>query len=397
MASNLNDMNMQVSDSVSLLNKNVREGGQSVSSLAMDLGTLKDMSKTGAQSLPSSLAGYASANETLMNAGGNGPAASYGGMVAAAMFQDDPILTAGGNTQGVNMVNNVMGAPAGTALMRTRGGVNIPSGINTPMGIKTYLAATGQADQGASNVYKSFAQQAWTESGQPKKVTDQTSPGFAKYIQAVARFRTLISTFAPSDPIINNEAMAADLFDKYVYGGKDPGAEARDTIKKQTEQKTMVTMPSAASQFFRGLGADLSSGGSDNAERLAGASHRIEALDTLAKSTPGGMDSIDILNEKGDPIKINMDDNNFAQKLSSGDYKVRMRGQSGGGQSLADIASHGGQMTGGDTTNVTGQLTVTVDQSGGIHVSPNPVPLSGTKIAANSGYGGAGVNKPGPH
>lgn len=392
-ASNLKDMNMQVSDSFDLVQKNVRQGGQSIQDLAMDLGTLKDMTKDGAMSMPQAQQAFKTGDDALMAAGGSGAASSAGALQAAAEWKDNPALVG----QGTNNMVGLMGSPAGASLLRTRGGVNIPAGITTPKEISNYLSATGQMAQASSNVFKGFAQQAWQQAGSPPKSAkdDQSSPGYVAYIRAVSTFQQLIARVAPGDPIATDESIASQEFDSFIYDKTDPGAAARDSVAKTVKQQTTITKPSAMSAFGRGFATSMNFDAQNNG--VSGASNRIEALDTLQKATSGGMDNIDVLNEKGDVVKLNMSSDQQAQAMASGAWKVRAKGTTGPGQTLADVASHGGQLTGttGGSANVTGQLTVTVDQQGRIGVSPNPVPLAGNKRAANAGAGTAAVNTPG--
>jgi hypothetical protein len=195
--------------------------------------------------------------------------------------------------------------------------------------------------------------------------------------------------------------MAMKEFDSYVYSGTDPGKQGVDDAAADVSDQTKINHPSKAAQIVAGGAAILdymTPGSGSSRMGTMGKANDIKALDSVVASA--GTKGIEVLDGSGKVIPMNMNDNDFAKKMSEGTYKVRATGDTSGGQSLTDIASHGGQLSGGGgggSANVTGQLTVTVDQQGRIGVSPNPVPLQGNKVNANGGAGTASANDPGLH
>lgn len=386
-ANNLKDMNMQISDSFGLVTKNVNEGGQSIQSLAVDLGTLKDMTKTGALSMPNAQDAFQTANSALTGAGPSGTAASSGALQASAMWKDDLALQG----QGSKNLAGVMASPAASALLQ-QSGVNLPPGVSSPRAIKAYLELSNQATQASSDVIKKFAIQAWNGSGKPPKSSagDKT---IGAYVTAVGQFQSMAEAAGINAPFVSDPALAMKEFDSYIYSGTDPAKAAQDSVDKTVTEDLKVTKPSFLSQQFRGAGADFSSGGDAAATNFGGASNRIAVLDNVVKSTPGGAANIDVINEKGDAIKLNMNDDSQAAKLSSGEYKVRPKG--GVAQTLSEIGHQGGQVAGQGDVNVTGELHISADP--GLRATPNPVPISGNKVNAYGGKGTASVNQPSLH
>lgn len=149
MADNLTKMNMSVADSTALLNKNVREGGQSIKNLSEDLGTLKELTSGGILSLEDRQKLYSEAAGNLIDANVSGEQASNIAKQAGAVFDENEIIAGQFSEISANASDQLM-MQAG----RLQGITN-----KTPNQIRQMLGDSGRYNEAIWGVIRKRAEQ----------------------------------------------------------------------------------------------------------------------------------------------------------------------------------------------------------------------------------------------
>lgn len=427
-ATNLKDFNMQIGDSFNLVRKNVVEGGQSMLGLAGAMSSLKEMSKDGYRSLPELQQSYAATSGTLIGAGMSGTEASQAALISGSMFKDNAVLAGSGD----GIAQSFASSPQNMAIMKYHGGLNAPAGL-MPQAMPYMMQ--GDAMMAASQeTIKKFAMQAWASKGKPSKKS-QNQKEVVNYYNAVAiwgeRMRLMGMPFAAP----GNEQKVEEMFYTFVSGGNPVGEaaqEARETQKKQAE----VTTRSPAQSFLGGqvdnftaqasTGADfvgqaLGSIGdlfNDNADNIgqrwsglgdrildrgdrAGAAtsrYQIEALKNVQKQY--GSRGFEIIDASQQVQKLDQNNKEQMERLSSGDLKWRPKGAGGAGYALSETpAGQDLKAFAGGKTEVSGAVTIglTPEAQKLLQVQGgSKVQLTPHEQRAQSGYGDSTMNNAPP-
>jgi len=409
MASNLKDMNIQVSDSVQMLRKNVAEGGQSIGGLAASLSILKEMSKTGSMSQADLQQAFKQGTDTEITQGVSGTIAAQDMTTSLGAWKDDKTL--GGNF--AQTVSAAGGSAASGAIMQMYSGMHVP-GVN-PAAMAGYMSANGMGKAqmtGAAltNMVKSLF-----------KDYPKTSK---QYWNMIPRFQQLLGMMDPSNPAVSDQSIASEMVEKIRSGG-DPAKAG------QAAQQKIASEVNGPEGFISDIGQGLGALG--------------DTAHDLGKMFVGGITGNDeaFNNARNDSFKINEQANyNFSAEatnpmisniigsygprgvevggpggwgaldgskeqvsaLASGKMKWRRKGEQGDGMSLADTPTQrddsfrtGGG--GGGSTNVQfspAQVQIKFDSSGRMTASPNPIQLTPNQQSVNSGAGSATMNNPPP-
>lgn len=424
-AANLKGMNMDISQSFELMNKNVKEGGQSIESLNMALAGLKESSKTGYQSLPDLLKSYQQTSGALISSGTAGPAASATAASAAQVFAGSK--TAAGT--GGDLVQ-AFNSPTGQMYMREAGGLTMPPGSEgiIPQA-QAFLMGPNAGLEGASNVIKKWALEIWNSRGKPPPPADDSETPSGAFAECLAlwqmrlqqmginwdapKVRTWFVAYVKGqDPATEGEQKSAESNKAaLVPHGKGAVQKSFDTVT--TPVKTVMGGLVGAARAFGGAIADLSSDkwqGIGHYEDL-GAKAAQPYLENPSDMQSGalsavqgvyGAKGIQYLDASGKPISFDQSNAQQMAQLQSGEIKWKPKGTQGPGHTLAETASMSADdiknMGGGGTARVSGELQITVSpeaQRAGIQAPPK-VQLNPHEQQANSGYGNATPNNPAP-
>lgn len=420
-ATNLKDFNIQIADSFALVRKNVIEGGQSMLGLASDLGVLKGIAGQGGyRSMPALVQDYKATSDALVSAGMSGTEAAQAALTGATMFSDNAILAGqGGPTMAAMM------SPQNMAMLKYQGGVDVPAGL-MPTAMP-YAMSNEALESGSMNVLKRYAMMTWQAVGKPQR-------GTPSYYNAVSRWGMRAQMM--NMPWAGEPQKVEEMFYQLI-SGKDPVGEA--TQKNQAEQKaqSQVQERSKASatagslvdagsrvggQIIDTLGqlggtfADIFTN-NDNiddrwkdwagrlgdrflADNGTGSQYKIPMLENVRKTY--GNRGFEILDASGQVQKLDQYNKEQMERLSSGELKVRRKGDSGSGYALQDLPNASGdnlKTIMGGKTEVAGQVTITLSPEaqkllkvqGG-----NTVKLTPHEEQANRGYGQATPNNAPP-
>lgn len=421
---NLKNMNMDISDSFEVMRKNVNEGGQSLTGLNATLAELKDLSKTGARSLPELLQGYKDTSSALISSGTQGGAASQTALSAGQVFSDSQ--TSKGTGEGlVQAFNN----PTGMMYMREAGGLKMPPGSEgiIPQA-QAFLMGPNAGLAGASTAIKQWALQIWNDRGKPPPPAEGETPSPA-FAECMALWQMRLQR--QGVPWANDAPKVREWFVAYV-SNRDP---AQEGIKKADDQAGAITERQAASPVGAGqllgsagggkslmaelggvgtsflhsitsgkdwdkVGSALSSMGQpegDAVSRQGGAHNAI--LDEVMRSF--GKDKVELVDSSGKTQKITNTREQLEQ-LNNDQLKWRQQGESGPGHSLREtpMDQSGIKSLGGSpgSSRVSGELQITVSpeaQKAGIQ-APSTVHLSPHEQESNSAYGGSTPNNAPP-
>jgi hypothetical protein len=408
MASNLKNMNISVSDSVQLLRKNVDEGGQSVKGLGQSLVMLKELSKTGAMSLPDMQQSFQQTSSALISAGMNGPAAAESATLATNVWSDNQTLKGSFGPMTQEMGSN----PSSLAMMRTFGGLNAPAGL-LPQAMPMWMAEHGQnMPEVVGKTLKTIALQCAQAPGAKKKGTMQ-------YMNAVAMFQMRLRAVSPNSKGASDITAAQQMFDSFVFG-EDPVAKAQkgiDDINQKVEggYSVAATMGGRAGAAMTGVwdtvraGFDLLHGdtaaagrawhhGQDAvgvAEYNAGAEAQNPMVNNIVQAEGGGRNVQVQVGGKWQELTGKKEQ---IEALTHGG-KWRRRGDNGEGITLAQTPQ---QMDRGFNTGQTNvnfspaTVTIKIDQDGRAVASPEQVQLTPNQMNANAGVSGAQMNNPQP-
>lgn len=422
-ATNLKDFNMQISDSFALVRKNVVEGGASMVSVATSLGAIKEMSKTGYRSQPELQQAFKDTSAALIDAGMPGSQAGQTAMLSGAMYADNAVL-AGTMDQNIQALAD---NPQAMAFMKYRGGLDVPAGLMP--GAMPFLMGEDAMVGGMDKMLRDIALQIHNVSGRPTKEGNPVA-----YANAVYRFQLRLRDIGI--PWAGKRAKVQEMYDQ-AASGTNALKNAKD--KKQESQATQTALQerNAVSRWGSGLGSGLAAlgnqvldtagqiGGSvadlltDNSENIdnrfsglatrtrerlndnsASSPYKIPALEAIRREY--GSKGFEVLDANSQVVKFDEGNREQMGKLSSGEFKVRPKGSSGGGYSLSELPTAAGgdlkQIMGGKT-EVSGQVTIglTPEAQKMLKVQGgNSVKLTPHEEQANRGYGQATPNNAPP-
>lgn len=346
-----------------------------------------------------------------MSAQGANPAmALQQGVMASEMFAKDPILAGkmgGTSTQTMNMLERMYGGTNGTPL-------NIPTGLD-PRAIGDYLVDKGMDQEARMNVLMHYAKLARDSKQDVDKNNDTTRRS------ARAAFAGLLqdgNVLDASDPLKGDKQAIFQLYDTLIWGG---GVKKAMDDQKQTHHDATQDQRNTSDRQ-PGYGGAPSRPG--HAGQVAGPNtYGSTTLDRILSTYGNDESQIEVMGPGGQKVG-NLDTTNkdMVDKLGSGEYKWRHKGDKGGGISEEDTpedmhkgdystdhpkaktgvgvngvmttsgsAGYGG--SGGGNANV--QIGLSSEAKRLLQVlGPNPVPLSANDIDANKGQGTAAPNNP---
>jgi len=424
-AQNLKDFNIEVGESFKMLRKNVVEGGQTPGAFASNMESLKQLAAQGGyRSLPDLQAGYAATSSSLISAGMGGAGAGQAAMVFGQMFADNPVLAGKGDEIAQVFANN----PLALAMMRTQGGVDIPSGV-LPQSLP-FVLTPEQMTQGANNVLKNQALMIHRGAGKPQQGKGKN------YANAIFQFQKRLEMLGFG----YTPQQAREMYDQFVYGA-DPAqsatAEVKEAQRKQTEIKERnlpsrvggalaneaISIGGQAWDALTQIGGTIKDYMTNNEDHIddrwneynsryqdrieggydSGSKYKMTALDSLrrAYAKQGGIEVVDANQQV---IEIDQNNREQMQQLASGQLKVRRRGGEGGGIALRDVPTDAEGMktalggTGGKAT-VSGSVTIdlTPDAKRMFRVQGGPtIQLNPHQQQANQAYGQATPNNAPP-
>lgn len=401
MAQNLKDMNIQVSDTVSMLRKNVAEGGQSVMGLAASLGTLKEMSKTGYLSQPDLDRMFTQGTSQLISGGAGGPEASEAMLDALGGFKDNKALAG----QWGNMVGSAGSTAASSALLETYSGVRVP-GLNPQM-LLPYMQSKGMnandvSGQAMENLVRKLFRGYPADRGDPR------------FLNRVAVFMNISQRMFPGQQMDTEQSIQFVL---QVMGGQNPAKQGKEERQKivgevNPEMGAVADVGQGLGAVGDGVwdmvkaGADVLHGDFDAAGRAWDHGNKVidqahyninaEAQNPIISQIVGqyGADQVEV-NQGGQWAALS-GNREQVQALASGQAKWRKKGDDGPGITLAQTSANSDQAfrTGGQThVNFSpASVRISIDKQGNASASPNPVPLTPNQQQANAGVGGASVN-----
>jgi hypothetical protein len=398
MANNLKEMNMSVAESSKLLQKSAQNSNESIQSMAENLEhnmtSMKDLSKTGYNTLPYRQEAYEQVYGAALQSGANPQAAGREGLIAGQEFSDMPGMKGVGPALDQAAINN----PNFGYMMMQFGGAN-----GGPMRVP----GANMGDPGS-------IAEALQNSGQFNEAKWRTLKRIAGMSPNVGVFQRLVGTMLG---VHLDRAQAKNLYQaaKAVGTGTDfdPLKSAKD-VQQQDDKEAKKRRQVWGEEHMRAdmggpLGLGNAFGGNaqitpDQAERYAkehGYSGRSEGseIEDQVMQAYGGMPIEVGSADKGwkafDPSNQDM-----IRDLKSGKMRIRERGDQGPGDAISDLPGSGkgkGGM-GGAGNQVHGQLQITVHPANMRSVLnvPSFIPLTANEQAANSGYGNATKNNPPP-
>lgn len=406
MASNLKDMNIQVSESVNMLRKNVNEGGQSIGGLASSLGILKEMSKTGGMSLPDLAKAFEQGTGNMISSGASGGYASQQMLSALGGWAGDQTLK--GRFAG--MLQSGGSDAASGAMLEMYSGQGVP-GLSPDM-LPAYLSANGGNQGGMTSA---------AAKNLINRLMGKLQKNDPRYFNQLKILVMMLNRMFPGQNITPQIAM--HMIDQY-RGGHDPMQEGEE---KQEKIASEVNAGAGPMSFAEGLGAAGTSvldmgkmfaagvTGNDQAainaaddmgKAWTNASYNAnaEASNPILNSIVGqyGATGVEVVDSSGKASELT-GNRSQVQGLASGNLKWRRKGEDSGGYTLRQTPESGkspGPDGGGNggQTNVNfspAQVQITFG-AGGMTASPNPVQLTPNQQAVNAGVGSNTMNNPAP-
>ncbi|OBY33517.1 hypothetical protein ACT18_00855 [Mycolicibacter kumamotonensis] len=400
---NLTQMNIAIGDSFKMVQKEVNEGGQSMAGLAANLGIIQELSKTGAMSQPEMLEKVMGTASALEGAGVSAPLAERAGMIGANSWNNNMAIK--------GKLGDITGWAASSPSRQAM--IFGMAGRKTPAGALPGTLFARESDGGlgvTQDALRKFAEQAHNQYPDDE-------------LNAIQMFSLLLSRMGmPMD-----YQQAAQIYHSLI-GGEDALGEATKKVDEAKQEQTAVhhrnffssigggvvsalaATASTAKDATATLGtsiADIATGkGNRVAGRWAEAGGRIlHRNDTVSSAASmdyipmmdniiaqHGQRNIEILDERGKSIKYDASNEEMMEKLSSGDYKWRMRGTQGSGQTLAQTPMVTKQEVSGQVLlGLTPEAQRLLQPQGG-----NTIQLTPHQQQANAGWGDATSNNAPP-
>lgn len=354
------------------------------------------------------------ADANQMIAQGVSPDQAYrSALDANQVFADNPVLaggiSAGTTTQG-GFVEGLFGGPGGTP-------ANVPGGLN-PALIGPWLQEHGQGPQAKMNSLMALAKQAQASAGDRTANPVKGSPEeVARWNAQYFFWQTAQKMAAPGDTDLSDFQHAQKLYDELIWGGKSV-----DQILQDSKQRTLDATKSDRETGVRGPGYAGTPTGSGRF-RPSTPNFGNTVLDRVLGAYGNDPSQIEVMTPNG-PQRLDVTNKEQIDRLGSGEYKWRHKGDRGGGITLSDTPTDMGSgfsaddptksgRGGAETEGKAGTGKYDSSRSGGLHGQmtigltdeakrlltvngPNPVPLTPNQEAANAGQGNAQVNNPPP-
>lgn len=355
---------------------------------------------------------------TSMAAQGADPGmALKGGIQASEMYANNPILagkSGGIDTQSMTSLERMYGGAGGTPL-------NIPGGLR-PDAVAGYLSDKGMTQEARQNVYMHYAQLAQSSAHDTTKGTVGGPNISTARRNAHAAFVGMVSRLLSPDDPQNNPQALMELYDTLIWGGG---------VKKAMANQQQAQMENTAGgrktgDRTAGYGGAPSRPGAFGGQ-VGPKAYGSQILDRILNTYNGDENQIEVMDKSGKKIgTLDTTNREMVDKLGSGEYKWRHKGDKGKGITESDTPSDlGGEDystdqpgtpgkglngkgkagvhgTGSGTTSDSDRAnnaTVQIDLSDAAKQllqvkGKNPVPLSANDIDAKRGAGQASVNDP---
>lgn len=431
MADNLKNMNLQVADSVKLLDKNVNEGGQSIASLNTQLSTMKGLAGGGYSTLGDRQAIYSQVSGQAISNGVSGVVGGQAGLIAGEFMSDNRLLAG----TGADLANSAQTSWATQQALRNEYDLQgvapdqvFAAAVEAANGDTS--AVLGTAAAGIEKQLKTVAPQLNELAKMPKNAPGraQKQSTIVSRIQVILRKNGIDATSWGQQKVLEyaRAALAGEL-----SGGV---ADAQNEITAQ-DQEVRDTRNTGTGKFLMGengsnnvsqLGTDIGGGiktawaaiddtvgvvgnflgfgdgdYSDTAEagRDTARTHENEGArykNDRIQELVGQYGSKKIKVDDGNGNMVDLDQNNKAQIEAIAKDKSRISIDGGEAMTLTDATASakadGMGDTGGSTATVVLELT---EEAKRIFKQPNSVRTE-TQMNADSGLSSSQYNKPTP-
>lgn len=401
MATNLKDMNMQVSESTTILRKSVLEGGQSIQQLSLDLGLLKNSTQGGVLSLEQRTQLYQQASGSLIDLGVSGDSASAQALTSLEVFEDDHVLS--------GMFTGILANPSDT-LIRQAGRMAGMTG--TTYQLRQQLGESGEMSEHIYSALRVYAVQLNESSNTEEKKRELFNRRMTNVLgQAITpnQSDTLYEKLLANPNAIGE---AGDSFDEETFGVRDStggGLEGRVNEAGSVAAVAGQGIFDTLSMLDFGFGEDetLWSNFSEAYKSTGDAFQRYSNISFRNKSESSvpimdelielhGATNISLINEEGKIEQMTRGlSKEQADKLSDGSYRVSINKgdpvtlQEARGQ-LDSPTGEGGVLNG--QTNVAVEVGATDELRRLLKFDTR----TQNQEQADSGYGAATRNAPPP-
>jgi hypothetical protein len=420
-ASNLKDMNMDISQSFALLRKNVKEGGMTGVGLSSALDEIKILSQSGSRSLPELIAGYQQTSGNLINSGMGGAAASQAALVAGGAMSGAQV----GKDSGEQLVSSMASNPLSLARLKYQGGLNVPAGL-MPQAMPAMFDTDeegGAFAQASEEVIRKWAMKYFNAAGKPEEGTVAWANAWAKWQMYLQQ---------QGVPWANDAQTALEWFRKLTTGrspmneGKEKSDAAAGEVTKTEGRNYLSRVGGRAASSAAAVGntfgsmigsiggtiADVFTDNTDNiddrwknwynkandrgaAADARGKGYKSKALDNIQGEY--GASGYEIVKD-GQAVKFDQGNKEQMEQLSSGDLRWRPKGQSGGGYTLAETKGLAGddlrKAMEGKPSRVSGEVQIGLTDEAKRLLKPTrtSIPLTAHEQQSNAGVGTATPN-----
>lgn len=392
LATNLKDMNMQVSDSVKLLKTNVEDGGMSIEQLSASLANLTNMAKDGARSRSELQADFGATTSALTAAG----IKNQGQVAESAMgaFQGSPLLESVGSTA----LQGILSSPTAIGQLATMTGIN----EGTPGATIQAIGDSGKLPGATNELLARWVTQAKQMGGDKYRQIDNLMMLLqANGITGITRNQAagLIDTLGKP----GGAAEATKKGQDALQAGSRPidrgtGESVTNALAETgNHAKNLIdTVGNIGKDIFTlnwgGISGDIDAqtkrkGEIDRESEANLAPYTNDILQNAVKQY--GSDNLTVYDKDGgNPTALDQKNKEQRDKLASGELLIARQG-GGPPQSLQSFGS--AEKT--QSVAVAGNLQVSYQ---GPITGPSQVSLTQNQQQANTGYPGSTLNKPPP-
>jgi len=410
MKDNLTNLNVSVADSAKMLNTNVKDGGQSIESLSLQLGNLKEQAKTGGQTFDQLKQNFQQRSGELITQGAPGGAAGRQATEEGLVFNQN--LPSGAKNPLSGDFSGLSSQMAQSDVVTSQQGAKYgPPGMD-PMAVPSYLAETGQGVEANADQLGQWI----------KMAKNGPEMNWPSNLVRIAAAQHVTITYDKAKEYMKQYG------DHPESAGRDIAKGARDQANQSahntTEHKGLLGMGNAGdmvsamgSQFSKGWDSLFGSDQDveqDNANIAAReGAYANPALDRVTSEF--GLGNTVVYDPEGKPQKVDYNNQEQMEGLQSGDYTIagaatdeQREGLAGddwegqankmkpGSQSLTDaVVSNTGDSEGGGGSG--GQFGLTPEAAQLLKLIPGASTNNSPNTEdSNAGVGGATMNNPAP-